>query len=145
MTKEQIFEAINNINYPLFLATVENDEPRVRGMMLYRADENGIIFHTGVFKDVYNQIVNNPNAQLCFYNPETNIQIRVRGKLEIVEDNNLKDEIANHPSRVFLKSWRESGTLEDFYNSFKVCRMKNGKANVWTFDKNFAPKEDIEL
>ena len=62
MTKDQIFELMNS-NLAFYLATVENGEPRVRGMMLYKADETGIIFHTGAFKDVYRQIIANPNVQ----------------------------------------------------------------------------------
>ena len=144
MNREEIFELMNN-NLAFYLGTVEEGEPRVRGMMLYKADETGIVFHTGAFKDVYKQILSNPHAQLCFIDPVKNIQVRVRGTLEIVDDPALKDEISNHPTRGFVKAWRESGPLEDFYNSFIVLRMKSGFANVWTFDKNFAPKEDIAL
>ena len=144
MNKEQIFELLNN-NLAFHLATVENGEPRVRGMMLYKADETGIVFHTGDFKDVYKQIIANPNVQMCFNNAATGIQVRVRGKLEEVMDTGLKDEISNHPTRAFLKKLRENSTVEDFYNSIRVFRMKNGIANVWTFDKNFAPKVDIHL
>lgn len=64
---------------------------------------------------------------------------------EIVEDNALKDRICAHPSRVFLKPWRESGELKDFYNQFKVYRLKGGKAVAWTMATNFAPKEIVEL
>jgi len=46
LQKSQIFDLLNK-NLVFFLATVEGTEPRVRGMMLYRADESGIIFHTG--------------------------------------------------------------------------------------------------
>ena len=144
MNKTEIFELLNN-NPAFHLATNEGDQPRVRAMLLYKADESGIVFHTGAFKDVYKQIVNNPKVELCFYDSKNNIQIRVKGELEIVEDNNFKDEIANHPSRQFLKPWRESGSLQDFYNSFKVFRLKNGSALVWTFASNFAPKEEIQL
>jgi uncharacterized pyridoxamine 5'-phosphate oxidase family protein len=144
MTKEQLLELMNT-NLGFHLATVENGEPRVRGMMLYKADETGIVFHTGDFKDVYKQIIANPNVQMCFYDAETGVQVRVRGVLEEVMDKNLKDEISNHPTRAFLKELRENSTVEDFYNSIRVFRMKNGIANVWTFDANFAPKEDIRL
>jgi len=33
--------------------------------------------------------------------PNKGIQIRVRGELEIVDDNNLKDEIVQHPAGSF--------------------------------------------
>jgi uncharacterized pyridoxamine 5'-phosphate oxidase family protein len=114
-------------------------------MLLYQADDTGIVFHTGAFKDVYKQILDNPQVELCFVDSVKNIQVRVRGTLEVVEDNILKEEISNHPTRAFLKAWKESGTLEDFYHSFIVFRMKNGLANVWTFETNAAPKNDISL
>jgi len=144
MTKQEIFELINK-NLGFHLATVENGEPRVRGMMLYKADETGILFHTGDFKDVYRQIIANPNVQMCFNDMAKGIQVRVRGRLEEVMDTDLKDEISNHPTRAFLKKLRENSSVEDFYNSIRVFRMKNGLANVWTFDTNFAPKNDIQL
>jgi len=46
MTKQEVFEAISK-SPAFYLATLDGDQPRVRGMMLYKADENGIIFHTG--------------------------------------------------------------------------------------------------
>ena len=144
MTKEQIFDLLNS-NLAFHLATVENGEPRVRGMMLFKADETGIVFHTGDFKDVYRQIIANPNVQMCFNDAATGTQVRVRGVLEEVMDRNLKDDISNHPTRTFLKKLRENSTVEDFYNSIRVFRMKNGIANIWTFDSNFLPKEDIKL
>ncbi len=144
MTKEQIFELMNN-TLTFHLATVENGEPRVRGMMLYKADETGIVFHTGDFKNVYKQIIANPNVQMCFNDMEKGIQVRVRGTLEEVMDRNLKDEISNHPTRAFLKKLKETSPIDDFYNSIRVFRMKNGIANVWTFDSNFTANEDIQL
>ena len=145
MDKQQIFDFLNN-NLAFFLATADGDEPRVRAMMLYKADENGIVFHTGPFKEVYQQIQKNPNAQLCFYNQQQNLQIRVRGKLEMTNDRAIKEEIANHPTRVFMQSWKANCKTEDeFYDMFSVIRLSSGIANVWTFESNFKPKEDIAL
>ena len=144
MTKEQIFELMNS-NLGFHLATIENGEPRVRGMMLYKADETGVVFHTGSFKDVYKQIIANPNVQMCFNDTTKGIQVRVRGILEEVMDTDLKDEISNHPTRKFLKALRENSPIDEFYDSIRVFRMKNGIANVWTFNTNFEPKVDIQL
>lgn len=144
MEKKQIYEVINNSGV-MYLATTENGEARVRAMMLYRADENGIVFHTGPFKDVYKQILENPNVQMCFYEAGTNTQIRVRGRLEESNDQKLKEEIASHPSRSFMQSWRQGKTDEEFYAMFSVFTLRGGLANVWTFMSNFEPKEDIAL
>ena len=145
MKKEQVFEILNE-NPTFFLATTEEGEPRVRGMMLYKADESGIVFHTGPNKDVFHQILKNPKVQMCFYDAAQNVQIRVRGTLECIDDEGFKEAIANHPTRVFMRGWKAScDTVQDFYNMFSIFRLKNGVANVWTFETNFVPKEDIAL
>ena len=144
MTSKEIMELINS-NPVIFLATAEGDQPRVRGMLLYKADESGIVFHSGTMKDVYGQVVANPKAELCFNDFKPGIQVRVNGELEIIDDNNLKDEICEHPTRQFLRGWRENGSLEDFYNSFVVFRLKGGRATTWTMETNFAPKEYVQL
>ena len=145
MTKTEIFEFLSGC--PCFyLATCDAGEPRVRAIMLYRADENGIIFHTGPFKEVYRQIGQNAHVQLCFHDMAKGLQVRVRGALENVSAQALKEEIANHPSRGFMQAWKANcKSEEEFYGMFDVFRLKNGIANVWTFQTNFAPKEDIML
>lgn len=142
MTKTEIYEAITK-NPVFYLATVENDQPHVRAMFLYRADESGIIFHTYTKKDVYKQICNNNKVELCFSCGNT--QIRISGKLEKIDDNKLKDEIVEHPTRAFLKAWKEKGVFKNFYSDIAVFSLKNGEAFPWTMDKNFEPKEKVLL
>lgn len=142
MTKTEILEAINK-NPAFFLATCEDNQPHVRGMLLYKADENGIFFHTGDFKQVYSQIMKNPNVELCFNCQGT--QIRISGKLELVDDNNLKDEIYNHPSRKFVRDWKDKNLFKDFYKELIVFVLKNGRATTWTMADNFSEKTYIQL
>lgn len=66
MNKEEIFKLMNE-NPVFYLATTEDDQPKVRGMSLYRADENGIVFHTSSAKDIYSQIMKNPKVEMCFF------------------------------------------------------------------------------
>ena len=138
MNKQEIFQLMNE-NPVFHLATMDNDQPRVRGMLLFKADEDGIIFHTGDFKDVYNQIMKNPKVELCFNGQGT--QIRVSGVLELVEDEDLKKEIYEHPSRQFLRNWVDSGV--DF--ELKIFRLKNGTAVEWSMQSNFDEKKPIQL
>jgi len=144
MQKHDIYTFINN-NPVFFLATVDNGFPRVRGMLLFSADENGILFHTGAMRDVYRQIRENPSAELCFADVQNNIQVRVSGTLEIVDDDAMKDRIAQHPSRTFVKEWRDSVVRQDFYNSFIVMRMRGGKAKSWSYENNFDPSIEMPL
>lgn len=144
MTKQEIFELMKK-NPQFTLGTIEGDQPRVRGMLLYRADEGGILFHTGAMKDVYQQLLKNPKAELCFIDSKTGQQIRISGTLTILEDNNLKDTIANDPNRAFVKAWKETGAFTDFYKEFIVLKMKHGKATHWTMADNFSAKKEITL
>jgi uncharacterized pyridoxamine 5'-phosphate oxidase family protein len=142
MTKQEILAAINK-NPVFYLATVEGDQPRTRGMLLYKADEAGVMFHTGKNRELYKQLMQNNKAELCFNCDDA--QIRISGRLELIEDNNLKDEIANHPTRTFLKPWRDSITPEEFHNQFAVFVLKDGVATIWTMEKNLDPKEVVQL
>lgn len=138
MVKENIFQLMNE-NPVFHLATMDGDQPRVRGMLLFRADEEGIIFHTASTKDVFKQIMENPKVELCFQGQGS--QIRVSGILEQVNDEKLKNEIFNHPSRKFLQAWKENG-IDVLLQIF--C-LKNGTAVEWTMATNFEEKKPISL
>ncbi len=139
MTKEEVFELLNQ-NPVFYLATVEKDQPRVRGMLLFRADENGIIFHTASSKDVYAQISENPKAEMSFFG--NGVQVRVTGVLEEVFDDKLKTEIYTHPSRQFLRDWKANGIGDEM---LRIFVLKNGVAVRCTMEDNFKEKEFIQL
>ena len=80
MNKVEILDFLNS-NPVCHLATIDGDQPRVRGMLMYRADENGILFHTGSFKDLYKQMQQNPNVELCFSSADSSKQVRVSGEV----------------------------------------------------------------
>jgi uncharacterized pyridoxamine 5'-phosphate oxidase family protein len=138
MTKEDILEFITQ--NPVFsLATSENGQPHVRVMMLYRADENGIIFTTGRNKAVYTQLQANPAVELCFYNADKGLQVRIEGAVEMLDDLELKMQVVEQFT--FLKPWVES---EGYEILIPFC-LKNGKAVTWTMETNFDPKQYIQL
>jgi uncharacterized pyridoxamine 5'-phosphate oxidase family protein len=140
MNKKEIFGFLN-ANPAFHLATVEGGKPHVRGMYLYRADENGILFHTGKMKDLHRQLSGNPHVEMSFNNGKFDdlIQVRVSGTVELVEDLELKKEIVE--KRPFLKPWVE----QSGYDPLAVYCLKNGKATIWTFKTNIAPKEFVDL
>lgn len=138
MTKEEIIRFIN-ANLACHLATSENGQPHVRGMMAYRADEKGIIFHTGNTKDLFKQVRDNPLVEACFFDPKTNTQVRVKGRVVVVDDNDLKREIV--AARPFLQPWVEELGLD----MLVVFRITECIACVWTFETNFAPKEYVKI
>ena len=138
MTSKEILKLVNE-NPAFHLATVDGDQPRVRGMLLFRADENGFIFHTASTKDVFRQMKENPKAEMCFSCGGT--QIRVTGVIEQVFNEELRAEIFAHPSRKFLQAWIANG----IDNLLQVFIMKDCSAVTWTMETNFEPKKTIEL
>jgi pyridoxamine 5'-phosphate oxidase len=140
VNKNEIFDFLNA--YPVFhLATVEGNRPHVRGMLMYRADEQGIIFHTGKVKDLHRQLTENPHVEMCFNNGkfEDLVQIRIGGAVELVENLGLKKEIVQ--KRDFLKPWVDKWG----YEPLAVYRLNKGIATIWTMKTNFEPKEFVEL
>jgi pyridoxamine 5'-phosphate oxidase len=121
MDKKQILAFINK-NPTAFVATVEGDKPHVRALGTFRADENGLIFSMQSYKDVYKQILVNPNTELCYYSE--GVQIRVVGRFEAVNDLELKKQIVE--KRPFYKPGLEKEGW-DFVGAFM---LKNARATV---------------
>jgi pyridoxamine 5'-phosphate oxidase len=121
MDKKEILDFITR-NPTAYMATVEGNRPHVRPMGTYRADENGIIFAMQSPKDVYKQLVKNPETELCYYADRT--QIRVSGRMEQVTDMALKKEIVE--KRQFYKP----GVEKDGWDYVGVFILKHGKATV---------------
>ena len=130
MNQEQLLQFLNA--HPVcYLATTEGNQPRVRGMMMYRADSSGLIFHTGNYKALAKQLAANKKVEVCFDSQGT--QVRVAGVAEIVQDMDLKKEIVE--ARSFLKPWVEKRG----YDLLVVFRVTQCQAAVWTMATNFKP------
>jgi len=138
MTKKEVLEfAVKNP--ACSLATVDRNLPRVRTIMLYRADENGIIFCTGRQKALHAQLQANPAVEICLYNNEDGRQVRIEGIAEVLDDLELKKQVVEDFS--FLKPWIE----REGYEALICYRLKDAQATTWTMETNFEPKTYIEL
>ena len=140
MTQKEIFEFINK-NMSCTLATSVDNKPHTRGMWMYRADENGIIFHTGIMRDLYRELLKNPCIEICTHNgnPQNLIQVRVSGVARPENDAKLKEEIiANRP---FLQPI----VAEHGQDSIVVFRVTEMEASVWSMAKNLEPKERVVI
>lgn len=134
MNKKEILSFIteNNIGW---LATIDGEAARVRGMDTFRADENGLIFYTDKSKNVCKQMLKNPEIEVCYF--AKGIQVRVRGKAEPAEDIELKKEIVS--KRPFYGEMSEAD-----YKQMAVFRLK-GKATTWTMQDGDNPAKFIDL
>jgi pyridoxamine 5'-phosphate oxidase len=126
MDKKEILAFITK-NPIAYLATVEGNKPHVRALGTFRADENGIIFSMQSDKNVYKQVVANPEIEACYY--ADGIQVRVTGRMQELTDATLRKEIAE--ARPFLKPGIEKIGW-DYVGVFKVT---NAKASILNMGK----------
>ena len=137
MNKEEILKFLND-NPAFSLATSDGNIPHVRTLLLHKADESGIYFMVGKFKDVYRQLSLNPNVELCFHND--NFQVRIAGMVESLDkDLDLKKEILS--ARPFMKPWIDNVG----FKHMAVFRIKNGIATTWSLETETQPKTFLEL
>jgi len=130
-----------NENPICYLATAENDQPRVRALGFWFADETGFYFQTSSVKEFPNQLLVNPKAEACFYHHEGMIgtMLRISGSVEFLHDIELKEKALN--DRPFLKNF---GITADS-PKLVIFRIAHGEASFWTMENNLKPKEYIEF
>lgn len=124
-----------NKNPICYLATVEGDQPRVRGFMMWYADETGFYFHTGATKSVCRQLKKNPKAEVCFIQPSPDQMemkmMRVAGKVKFIEDIAVKERLMDE--RPFLKA---IGTGKPDDPMLVVFKIYTGEAHFWKMENN---------
>jgi pyridoxamine 5'-phosphate oxidase len=113
-----------------FLATVEGDQPRVRTVLMVKADETGFYFALLTPKHVVKQIQANPKAEVVFYNNASDLgaakQMRVTGIMELDPDEELLKRVATE--RAFLDQLAGYPVAPLMVN-FRLCM---GEAFFWT-------------
>jgi uncharacterized pyridoxamine 5'-phosphate oxidase family protein len=124
-----------------YVATVDGDQPRVRALGFWFADETGFYFLIGAMRDIYGQLQANRKAEACFWQPgeASGTMMRVAGEVEFVNDLNLKKKaIEDRPNL------KEQGmTFDD--PRLIIFRIAKGEAYFWTMKTNFEPKKFIKF
>ena len=128
-----------NDNPTSYLATVDGDQPRVRGLLLWFADKTGLYYNIGAMKDIYKQLQANPKVEVCFFNPKSKSMqmMRVTGQVEFLNDLDLKKRLIE--ARPFLKQWG----LTPENPGLIVFRVAKCKAHFWTIETNMQPKKYV--
>ena len=107
-----------------YLATVENNKPKVRPFGTIEIFEDKLYIQTGKSKNVYKQILDNPNVELCAF--KDGKWIRLSG--ELVPDDRLeakKDMLDKNPSLRGMYNENDDNTI--------VLYFKNAKAVISSF------------
>ena len=116
-----------------YVATTEGNQPRVRALGMWFADDKGFVFQTESVKAVCKQLKNNNKVELCFYapGPDAGTIMRVTGKVEFVNDLALKSKVLT--DRPFLKALGIKGPEDPLLVIFRVY---SGEAYFWTMAHN---------
>ncbi len=130
-----------NENPVCYLATMESDQPRVRALGFWFADETGFYFQTATIKELPHQLKKNLKTEVCFYHHEGMIgtMLRISGEVEFLTERKFKERVLE--DRPFLKSF--GLTVEN--DGLVLFRIAHGKAHFWTMENNIKPKEYIEF
>ena len=114
-----------------YLATIDNNSPRVRPFGSVMEYDGEIYLCTGNFKEVYKQIQNNNHVELCGMYDEVS-WLRVSG--EVIEDNRLEVQQAMLEDETGPKGLYEAGD-----GKFATFKLVNAKATKYSFFS--APQE----
>ena len=127
------------INDPnaLALGTANKDGiPSVRMVLLKDFNKNGFVFYTNLNSQKGNEIKQNPNATMCFHWKSLLRQIRVVGKLKLVDDKTADDYYKSRAYESRIGAWgsNQSAVLksrDELLNSLEKFKKKyNDKDNV---------------
>ena len=112
-----------------FFATEDGDQPRVRGIGLWFADEKGFYFQTETVKAFNKQLMKNKKVEFCFMK-DMKI-LRVTGEVEFLNDLSLKERVLKE--RPFLNGL---GIDKAENPLLVVFRVHKGEAYFWTMADN---------
>ncbi len=75
---------LGDVNTPVVLGTVGNNEPRVRFFSFKMVEDGELYFITSKKKAIYQELSENNNIELCSMPNQEKAWIRIQGKVEFV-------------------------------------------------------------
>ncbi len=122
---EEVLEFLKDCGV-YYLATVDNDKPKVRPFGTAEIFEGHLYIQTGKTKDVFKQIEKNNNVEICAFN--NGKWIRISGNL-ILDDRieAKKNMLDKNPSLRTMYNEHDDNTA--------VLYFEKGKAIVYSFSE----------
>lgn len=120
------------------LATVDADGlPNVRMVLLKEADEHGFVFYTNLESAKGREIAGQPKAALCFHWKSLRRQVRIRGPLQPVADEEADDYFLSRPRGSRIGAWasKQSRPLESRLALEKSVARFTAKFGIGTIER----------
>ena len=116
-----------NDNPTCYLATVDGDQPRVRAVTMWFADETGFYFQAQSVKAMCKQLEKNPKMEAYYHARDFSRVMRVSGKVKFVDDVALRTRCIEE--RDVLKRLNITDPSDPL---LAVFHLYTGEAYFWT-------------
>lgn len=113
---DNCYKFIRECGY-FFLATSFHNQPKLRPFGMIYSNKKALYFATDKRKNVYSDLVGNPQIEMASYNVNTRKWIRVNGKAEVENSIMIRDEMMNKYPLIKQKFFDET---EMFLVIFKL-------------------------
>jgi pyridoxamine 5'-phosphate oxidase len=99
------------------VATIDNDGPDARMLLLKGIDERGFVFYTNLESPKAAALRDDPHVALCFYWREIEKQVRIRGRVSQVSDQEADAYFATRPRLSQISAWasRQSRPMGGYF------------------------------
>lgn len=78
-----------------FLATSVDNQPRLRPFGMIHSKDEALYIASDRRKSVYSDLQKNPKVEIAGYNPNTRKWIRISGRVEVENSNQIREEMMN--------------------------------------------------
>jgi pyridoxamine 5'-phosphate oxidase len=116
-----------NDNRMCYLATADEDQPRVRCLGMWYADETGFYFQAQSVKAMCKQMLKNPKVEVYFNAKDFSKVMRVSGNIKFIDDLEVRARCIQE--RPFVKNF---GITEPSNPLLAVFQIYTGEAYFWT-------------
>ncbi len=120
---------INDPNALSVATSSKNGIPSVRMVLLKGLSDKGFVFYTNFNSKKGNDLKNNPNASMCFHWKSLRRQVRVTGKVTVVENKEADDYFSSRKYGSKISAWASSQSKQmknrdEFLNKIKEYEIK---------------------
>ncbi|WP_025029485.1 pyridoxamine 5'-phosphate oxidase [Nitratireductor aquibiodomus] len=122
----------------LALATVDPDGmPNVRMVLLKGFDERGFVFYTNFESTKGQEVLSAKKAAMCFHWKSLRRQVRIRGPVEVVSDEEADEYYASRPRGSRIGAWasKQSRPLESRFALEKAVAEYTAKFAIGTIPR----------
>ena len=127
---------VNDSNASSLATSSSEGIPSVRMVQLKSLSDEGFVFYTNFNSKKGNDLNSNPNASMCFYWKSIRRQIRVSGKISVVDKKEADEYFSSRDYGSKISAWASSQS--------KVMNNRKEFLNkIKEFEKKFSDKNNV--